>query len=417
VIGLVGGTVWGPHGPVRADVWVEGDTVVAVGTAPGKAERVIDVTGTLVGPGFVDLHTHLRDPGQTWKEDLRSGTAAAAAGGFTAVVAMPNTVPATDSVGAVEDVRSRAAGVSRALVAPASALTLGREGKVPVDLEALWAAGVRVFTDDGDWVADAPLMEEVMSRAARLPGAVVAQHAEDPVLSGGGHMHEGQLSRRAGVAGIPPAAETEAVARDLELAVRTGAHLHVQHVSVAATLELVAEARERGAKVTMEVTPHHLDFTVADLEGLDPNLKMYPPVREPSDREALRRALLDGVIDAVATDHAPHREDEKQGFEHAARGVIGLETAASVVWGLSFDPDLLFGALSARPARIAGLERHGRAVEPGSPANLVVFDPERRWVPDRFVSRSSNSPYRGREMRGVVVMTIWEGKIVHEEAA
>lgn len=416
MIGLVNGVVWGPGGPVRSDVWVEGDTVVAVGAAPGPVEEVRDVTGMLVGPGFVDLHAHLRDPGQTWKEDLVSGTRAAAAGGFTAVVAMPNTTPATDTVDLVEDMRRRAGLEAVVLVVPAAALTVRREGKEPVDLEALHGAGVRVFTDDGDWVSDDAVIEELMMAAARLPGAVIAQHAEEPVLSAGGHMHEGELSRRLGVAGIPPAAEHEAVARDLLIAAATGATYHVQHVSSASTLDLVAEARERGVRLTVEVTPHHLDFDTGDLESLDPNLKMYPPLREPGDRIALREALVAGLIDAVATDHAPHLAGEKEvGFADSARGVIGLETAASVVWGVGQDPDLLFGSLSARPARIAGVGRHGHPVEPGSPANLVVFDPDRRWTPQRFHSRSANSPYLGRELTGRVALTLYEGSIVHEE--
>lgn len=418
MIGLVNGEVWGPRGLERGDVWIEGDTVVGIGAAPGRVDATRDVTGMIVGPGLVDLHTHLRDPGQTWKEDIATGTKAAAAGGFTAVVAMPNTIPPTDTVDAVEDMRRRARDRGVVLIAPAAALTSGREGKVAVDLEALHASGVRIFTDDGDWVADEAVVYELMSRAARLPGAVISQHAEDPVLSAGGHMHEGELSRRLGVAGIPADAEVDAVARDLELAARTGAAYHIQHVSAARTLELVADARDRGVDVTVEVTPHHLDFDVAHLEGLDPNLKMYPPLRDPADREALRRALISGEIDVVATDHAPHLPEEKgTDFARSARGVIGLETAAPVVWGVSADPDLLFGALSVRPARIAGLERHGRPVEPGSPANLVVFRPDIVWRPESFRSRSVNSPYRGRELRGKVVLTMYEGRIVHEEAA
>lgn len=414
VIGLVNGLVHGPHGDVQADVWIEGDTVVSVGEAPGRAGAVHDVSGMLVGPGLVDLHAHLREPGQTWKEDIASGSRAAAAGGFTAVVAMPNTEPATDTQAALDEMRRRASEDAAIPVVPAAALTKNRAGKTPVDLGAMYHRGARIFSDDGDWVSDEHVLALLMTEAARHPGAVIAQHAEHPGLSAGGHMHSGELSAALGIAGIPAAAEEEAVARDLELAERTGAAYHVQHVSSAGTLALVAEARERGLRVTMEVTPHHLDFDVSDLDGLDPDFKMYPPLREPSDRDALRRALLSGEIDAVATDHAPHAPDEKgASFVDSPRGVIGLETAASVVWGVSGDPGLLFGALSSRPARIAGLGRQGQSVEPGMPANLVVFDPARRWTPDTFVSKSSNSPYRGRELIGLPVLTISEGRIVH----
>lgn len=415
MIGLAGGMVFTRNGMERADVWISGNSVAATGAAPGRPDQVIDVTGMIVGPGLVDMHTHLRDPGQTWKEDLQTGTAAAAAGGFTAIVAMPNTQPPTDDPERYLELRRRASG-ARVLVSPSSTITRGRAGKEAVDLGAMYRVGARVFTDDGDWVSDEVVLEAAMRMAASHPGAVIAQHAEHPELSAGGHMHPGDEAERLGVGAIPPSAETEAVARDLEVAARTGAHLHVQHVSAAGTLDLVREARAAGVRATLEVTPHHLDLDVSAVG--DTNHKMYPPLRGSADRQALVRALAAGEIEVVATDHAPHTAEEKAtSFEKAPRGVIGLETAASVVWSLCKDPELLFTTMSVNPALLAGLERHGGAVAPGRPANLVVFDPDCRWTPETFSSRSANSPFIGREITGRAVLTVYEGQIAHTEVS
>ncbi len=416
MIGLVGGSRLIGGGLERSDIWISGDTVIAVGASPGDADSVVDVTGMIVGPGLVDMHAHLRDPGQTWKEDLVSGSMAAAAGGFTAVVAMPNTEPPTDDPERYATLQRRANGKAVVLVVPAATITEGRAGSKPVDLHALFRAGARVFTDDGDWVADESVLDHVMREASAHPGALIAQHAENAVLSGGGHMHWGPEAERMGVLGIPEAAETAAVARDLAVAARTGARLHIQHVSAKRTLDLVRDAREVGTDVTVEVTPHHLDLDVSSVRGA--NHKMYPPLRDASDRQALARALAAGEIDVVATDHAPHTIDEKAvSFENAPRGVIGLETAASVVWGVCKDPDILFSAMSVNPARLAGLLRHGQPIAVGEPANLTVFDPDRRWTPVGFASKSSNSPYIGRELVGKPVLTVYEGKIVNSEVS
>jgi dihydroorotase len=416
VIRFVGGTVLTETGLVEGDVWVDGATVASIGPTAGSADETFDVSGMLVGPGLVDVHTHLRDPGQTWKEDLRSGSRAAAAGGYTAIVAMPNTEPAVDEAGLVGALEERARDEAAVTVAFASALTRGRQGEELVDFRALYDSGVRMFTDDGDWLADPDLVEQALEQTRRLPGAVVAQHAEDTAY-GQGHVHAGSIAEKLGVEGSPSEAETQAVTRDLRIAERLGARLHIQHVSCARTVAAVQEARSEGVEVTMEVTPHHLDFDVSELEGGDTRFKMFPPLRERSDRDALRAALRRGVIDLVATDHAPHLEVEKDvPFVDAPRGVIGLETAASVVWGLVEDPELFFEVASLNPARLIGLGRHGLALAPGRPANLVVFDPSRRWVPSRFVSKSSNSPYLGRELQGRVVHTVHEGRLVHSLA-
>ena len=414
MIVIRGGRVLTEEGFTAADVLINDDTVVSVG--PGlEAEKVIDARGCLVGPGFVDLHTHLRDPGQTWKEDLESGLSAAAAGGFTAVVAMPNTDPALDDPGIVSDVVARAQSLGLAEVGVAAALTRARSGRELSDLEGLHRVGVRLFSDDGDCLNEPGLLRAAMLRLRRLAGARLAQHAEDPALARGGHLHDGTVAAATGLEGSPSSAEETVVARDLALVAETGAAYHCQHVSSAATVELIKEAKAQGLDVTAEVTPHHLFYDERAVEDLNPDFKMYPPLRAPEDREALEGALVDGVIDVVATDHAPHTEAEKAvPFVEAPRGVVGLETAAAAVFTLTRDPRLLFRALSLRPAHIAGMERQGRLPSPGSPANLVVFDPESEMVVEGFRSKSSNSPFKNETLKGRVVATLFEGQPVFE---
>lgn len=413
MIVLSGGEVLTDDGWLQADVAIADGSVVAIGSGLA-AETIVDVSGCLVGPGFVDMHTHLREPGQTWKEDIASGSASAAAGGFTAVTAMPNTEPPVDTPKVVEVISRAAARVALVEIVPAAALTVGRAGATPTDVRGLYEVGVRLFTDDGDTVSDALVLEEAMLEVAGLPGALVAQHAEDTAMTTGRHMHEGTVSRSHGRAGMPPEAEAGIVRRDIDLAARTGASYHCQHVSAKMTVELIRHAKESGMQVTAEVTPHHLTFDDASLAALDPNFKMYPPLRSPADRESLIDAFRAGIVDAVATDHAPHLPGEKDvGFDTAPRGVIGLETAAAAVWEAVTDRDLLFRAMSTNPARILGLEDQGRPIGPGSPANIVVFDPDAKWHATSFKSKSSNSPYLGREMRGRVAATISRGELVY----
>lgn len=414
MIAIRHGEVLTVDGWERSDVLTDDGRVVAIGIV-GDAPVEVDATGCLVGPGFVDLHTHLREPGQTWKEDIASGSKAAGAGGFTAITAMPNTDPAMDTPKVVEEVLETAAGTACVDVVASAALTLGRAGASPVDFEKLYEIGVRLFTDDGDSVGDAEVMEAAMGQIADLPGAFVAQHAEDRLRTSNGHMHEGELSRSLGIGGLPAEAESDVVRRDLELVAKTGVRYHCQHVSAKMTVELIRRAKESGLGVTAEVTPHHLTFDEGRLADLDPNFKMYPPLRGREDREALVAALSEGVIDAVATDHAPHLANEKgAGFVEAPRGVIGLETAAAATWEALGDRDRLFEVLSGAPARILGLTEHGAPLAVGAPANLVVFHPGETWVPTRFLSKSSNSPYTGRAMTGRVVATIRRGEIIHE---
>ncbi len=415
-----GARVWGPTGLVEADVVIDGDHIAEVG--PGQAKpgaRVIEAPGAILGPGLVDLHVHLRDPGQTWKEDIASASMAAVAGGFTAIVAMPNTDPPMDNAKTVNEVTERAAALGFVDIMAAGALTKGREGLEMADFDSMYEAGVRLFTDDGDTVADSGLLRRIMTYLRDLPGALVAEHAEEVTLTRGGQVNEGMVSASRGVVGLPAVAEEVVVARDLALAEDTGARIHIQHVSTRRSVDLIRAAKERGVGVTCEVTPHHLALDESAVGGLDPNFKMYPPLRTVSDREALVEALDDGTVDAIATDHAPHIVAEKDvPFEEAPRGVIGLETAASVAWAaLKGDVDLFFERMSAGPARIGGLVRHGRPVEPGSVANLVLFDPARSWRPSKFHSKSANSPFVGSDLTGRVIATIHDGKVVYEGPA
>jgi dihydroorotase len=410
-----GGDVFSDSGLEAKDVLIDGERIAAVGAVDVEGVvEVVDASGCLVGPGFVDMHTHLRDPGHTWKEDIASGSAAAAAGGFTAVVAMPNTDPPLDDAKIVKEVVHRGDETGLVEVAVAAAITHDRAGLIPSDVEDLYECGVRIFTDDGDSVADAAVLRSVMMRIAALPGAVVAQHAEDASMTVNGHLHEGSMSTRLDVGGLPAEAEVDVVRRDLDLVRETGARYHCQHVSAAETIELIRNAKAEGLVVTAEVTPHHLSFDETAVADLDTDFKMYPPLRSGDDRRALREALKDGTIDVVATDHAPHAPEEKAvTFEEAPRGVIGLETAAAVVSKVVGDPRRMFEAMSLKPALIAGLRDQGRPIAVGEPANIVVFDPRQEWTPETFVSRSSNSPYKGHRLTGRPLVTVHNGRIVY----
>lgn len=407
---LRSGLVLTPEGESTADVRVADGKVVDVGSGLDAADAtVIDCGGAWVGPGFVDLHTHLREPGQEWKEDITSGSEAAAAGGYTAIVAMPNTDPAVDAGHLARFVAERGREVGLVDVIPAGAITEGRQGRRLAHLDDLWAAGVRVFTDDGDCVEDAGVLRRAMEYLADL-GGVVSQHAIDPGLARDGHMHEGRVSSRLGMVGIPAEAETTVVARDLALVELTGCRYHVQHLSAAGSIELLAGAKQEGLPVSAEVTPHHLMFDHDAVAATDPAYKMMPPLRTAADREALVEALRLGVIDIVATDHAPHADHEKDvPFEHAPFGVIGLEWAAAVVnTVVGASPRRFFEMMSVRPAEIGQISGHGRWIEPGMTANLTVFDPETKAQIVRR-SRSGNSPFTTLELKGTVRLTMFAG--------
>jgi dihydroorotase len=399
-------------GVIEKDILVKDAIIAEIGTGLHTSGETIDCAGSLVGPGLVDIHVHFREPGQEWKEDIGSGSAAAAAGGFTAVVTMANTDPAIDAGHLARFVIDRGRQEGLVEVVPAGAITMAREGKKLAHLDELWAAGVRIFSDDGDSVEDAGLLRRAMEYLAEL-GGVVAQHPEDRGLTANGHMHEGSVSSRLGMAGLPALGEETVVARDLALVRLTGVRYHIQHVSTAGTVELVRSAKAEGLPVTAEATPHHLMLDHGEVVRMNPDVKMYPPLRRPADGEAVRAALKDGTLDVVATDHAPHAAHEKDvPFEEAPRGIIGLETAAAVVnTAVGLDPVTFFQRMSVSPAHLAGLSEQGRWAEPGGKANLVVFDPSASWTPDVYVSRAENSPFTGRQLQGRVVATMYGGRL------
>jgi dihydroorotase len=406
-----------------ADVLIVDGKIAVVGERlPVAGRRVLDAAGLIVAPGLVDMHVHLRDPGETHKEDLATGTLAAVRGGFTAVACMPNTVPPIDHPAVVEYVRSRAAAAAHCRVYPIGAVTKGREGRELAPIGTLAGAGVVALSDDGSAVLDAGLLRRALSYAAMFDLPVV-EHCEDPTLSAGGVMHEGGHAGVLGLRGIPWTSEAAIVARDLLLVEETGARLHVAHVSSASSVRLIREARARGVRVTAEVTPHHLVLQDTDVGDYDTDRKMNPPLRGEGDRAALREALADGTIDAVATDHAPHAAEEKMvEFSAAPFGVVGLETALGVVLTHLVSPGVLslmeaIRRLSTTPAAILGLP--GGSLGPGAPGDVVLIDPDRRWTVrrDELASRSRNTPFDGWTLQGRAVVTIVDGEIRHQDLA
>jgi len=410
-----------------ADIDEVHDVVVADGriaTDDGVegAER-IDASGLVLAPGLVDLHTHLREPGEEHKETVATGTRAAAAGGYTAVAAMANTDPAIDHAAMVHAVRDLAVAAGSCDVFPVGAITKALAGESLAEMGEMVDAGVRVFSDDGRCVPDARLLRNALIYAKAFPVEVVlADHAEDASLVEGGQMHEGSLSYALGLAGRPAEAEEIVVARDLAVTRASGGRLHLCHLSSARAVELVRRAKAEGVRVTAEVTPHHLAFTDEDLATYDTAKKMNPPLRTVEDRDALREAVADGTIDVIATDHAPHAVEEKDmEFDVAPPGTIGLETALAAVLTHLVEPgiiDLLraIEALSTAPARILGASDHGGPLEPGRPANLVVFDPDEAWtVEPPFVSKARNSAFTGERLRGRVRYTMLRGTLTVAE--
>jgi dihydroorotase len=418
---LRGGRLVDPAGghDGATDLLLRDGVVAEVG--PGQRPRdaeVLDCDGLVVSPGFVDLHVHLREPGREDAETIETGSRAAALGGFTAVCPMPNTDPVADNAGVVEMVAARGREVGLVDVFPVGAVTLGQRGGELAELGAMAHSAARVdcFSDDGRPIGQARLLRLALEYA-RAFDAVIADHAEDPSLTDGAQMHEGEVSATLGLQGWPAAAEDMVVARDLLLCELTGGRLHLCHLSTAGSVELVRAAKARGARVTAEAAPHHFTLTDEAARSFDPVFKVNPPLRSKADVEAIRAAIADGTVDAIATDHAPHaREDKEVEWSAAPPGMLGLETALALTITELVEPGYLTLAqavqrLSAGPARCRRLPGHGGPVTPGAPANLTVFDPAARWTVSaaKLASRARNTPYDGLRVRGHVVHTLLRG--------
>ena len=416
-----GGRVIDANGERMVDVLIEGDTIVAVG-ADLTADRTLDAGGCVVAPGLVDLHVHLRQPGREEAETIETGARGAALGGFTAVVAMPNTEPTMDCASVIRDVLTLSRGVA-CDVFPSAAITVGRKGNSLTPMAELVQLGVRIFTDDGDGVQDDRLMRRALEYSvgmAPFAGGVpitLAQHCEVKALAEGGYMHEGAWSSRLGIPGQPSEAEIIMVMRDIALARLTGARVHFQHLSCAESVALVRAAKAHGLPVTAEATPHHFCLTDACCASYDSAFKVHPPLRTDDDVAAIRIGLGDGTIDAIATDHAPHAAHLKeQPFDQAPPGMLGLETAlALALTELDLPIAQVLALLSWQPARIAKIgDTHGGPIVAGAPANIAVIDPAVSWVvrADAMASRSRNTPFEGRTLRGRVRHTVLHGEPV-----
>jgi dihydroorotase len=398
------------------DLLIRDGVLAAIGSglSDGQA-RVIEADGLVALPGLVDLHTHLREPGREDAETVLSGSRAAALGGYTAVCAMANTSPVADTAGVVEQVWRLGREAGLVDVQPIGAVTVGLAGEQLAELGAMAdsAAKVRIFSDDGHCVHDPRLMRRALEYVKAFDG-VIAQHAEEPRLTEGAQMHEGEISAKLGLTGWPAVAEESIIARDVLLAEHVGARLHVCHVSTAGSVEVIRQAKARGVRVTAEVTPHHLILTHDLISGYDPVYKVNPPLRTETDVKALREGLRDGTIDIVATDHAPHATEDKEcEWAYARPGMLGLETALPIVLEV-FGPQwqLIADRMSRTPARIAGLAEHGRELTLGAPANLTLVDPTTRWTvdPHGLASLSHNTPYAGMTLPGRIVATFLRGK-------
>lgn len=420
---LTGGRVVDPSQSVdeHRDVLIVDGRIEAVDrgiTGPDDAER-LDVAGLVVTPGLVDVHVHLREPGGTHKETIRTGAIAAAAGGFTTVWAMPNTDPPLDDPAAVGYVRQEARrwarrGEGGARVSPVGAATKGLAGEQMTGIGGLVEAGAVAVTDDGHPIANAAMMRRLLEYTQTF-GIPVLQHAEDMALTAGGVMNEGHVATALGLRGIPNVSEAAIVARDVYLAELTGGHIHIQHVSARESVEVIARGLDRGARVTAEASPHHLTLTDEAVRGYRTDAKMNPPLRSKEDRQAIRQGLIDGVLQMVATDHAPHHYEEKEReFDDAPFGIVGLETSLGIcMHELVVSGDLtlsqLIDRMSCAPAREMGI--NGGTLRPGSPADILVMDPDAKWTvdPEQFRSKSRNTPFAGREVTGRVVRTMVGG--------
>lgn len=408
-----------------ADLLIENGKIVKVGRDLSEASKtvpgieVLDLRGKIVVPGLIDIHTHLREPGFEYKETIASGSAAALAGGFTSIACMPNTSPVNDNRSVTEFIRRKTAECGLVNVYPIAALSVKSEGALLTEFQDLRDAGAVGFSDDGKPVMNAALMRRALEYASSLDMPIVA-HCEDMNLSSGGVMHEGIASAELGLAAVPSIAEEIMVARDLLLAEYTGAPLHIAHVSTAGSVRMISEARARGVRVTAETAPHYFTLTDEALRSFSADLKVNPPLRSREDREAVRSGLSEGVIEVIASDHAPHaRTDKEVEFDYAASGMTGLETSLSLSLALVADGVLTLSSLIAKmtvnPAAVLRLPKGTLA--PGADADVTVIDPDREWICDRalFCSRGRNTPFHGRAMKGKAILTVVGGTIRHRE--
>lgn len=405
---------------VKGDLLLVDGLIARVGgeiDAPEDA-MTIDCDGAVVAPGFIDVHVHLREPGREDVETIKTGARAAAAGGFTAVCAMPNTDPVTDNQAAVGFIIRQASRAGGARVYPIGAVSVGQKGEALAEIGEMVSAGAVAVSDDGHPVASAHLMRAALEYAQAF-GIPVIDHCEEPTLSMGGSMNEGLVSARLGLKGIPSEAEEIMVIRDILLARRTGGHVHLAHMSTKGSVELIRWGKERGINVTAEVCPHHLTLTDAEVEGYCTNAKMNPPLRSAADVQALRDAVADGTIDLIASDHAPHHYDEKEReFADAPNGIVGLETALGVLLTELVEPGLidlakLVDLMACAPARVFKLP--GGVLAEKATADVTIFDPRREWTvdPAKFLSKGRNTPYAGTVLRGRAICTVVGGEVVH----
>jgi dihydroorotase len=425
---LRGGRVIDPSQSIdeRADVLIVDGKIEAIGarlaneTAHHDGLETIDCAGLVVSPGFIDVHCHLREPGREEVETIATGARAAAAGGFTAVCAMPNTDPVTDNQAAVGFIIRQSMRANAARVYPIGAISVKQKGESLAEFGEMVGAGAVAVSDDGHPVVSAHLMRTALEYA-RTFGIPVADHCEEPTLAAGGAMNEGVVSARLGLKGVPAEAEEIMAIRDILLARRTGGHIHLCHMSTRGSVELIRWGKDRGIHVTAEVCPHHISLTEDAVEGYDTNAKMNPPLRTADDVAALQDAVRDGTIDLIATDHAPHHYDEKEReFADAPNGIVGLETALSVnvTWLVAsgiIDLKTLIERMSCAPARVFGLP--GGTLRRGSPADVTVFDPDAAWTvdPSKFTSKGRNTPYAGRPLRGRARYTVVGGRLCHRD--
>ena len=410
-----------PNGEI-VNIGIKGDVITSISKeSEGKAATIIDGTGCIALPGLVDLHTHLREPGREDAETVLSGSYAGVKGGFTAVSAMANTSPVADTAGVVEQVYRLGQEAGLLDVFPIGAVTQGLKGESLSEIGAMAdsVAGVRVFSDDGNCVSDPLVMRRALEYIKKFDG-VIAQHAQDPRMTVGSQMNEGEISARLGLKGWPAVAEEAIIARDVLLADHVQSRLHICHLTTAGGVEIIRWAKARGINVTAEVTPHHLLLTDDLASSYDPVYKVNPPLRTESDVMALREALADGTIDIVATDHAPHPTEAKEcEWQEAAFGMLGLETALSIVQKTMVETQFMSWSdvaerMSHAPARIGRYEQQGQPLVEGSLANIVVIDPTQKWTVDRdlVLSKSSNTPYHGQQLPGVITDTLFKGKHV-----